>query len=100
MWCLAHRLELSVKDSLSGTIFDSIDEMLLKLYYTCTCIYEKSPQKCRELENLVSDLGEFIFFTDKGLRPVRASGSRWISHKLNAMRRILSKYDHAPSYPL
>ena len=49
-------------------------------------------KKCRELEDLISDLGEFISFTDKGLRPVRASGSRWISHKLSAMRRILSKY--------
>ena len=88
MWCLAHRLELSVKDSLTGTVFDSINEMLLRLYY----IYEKSPKKCRELEDLISDLGEFISFTDKGLRPVRASGSRWISHKLSAMRRILSKY--------
>jgi hypothetical protein len=85
MWCLAHRLELSVKDSLTGTVFDSINEMLLRLYY----IYEKSPKKCRELEDLISDLGEFISFTDKGLRPVRASGSRWISHKLSAMRRIL-----------
>ena len=49
-------------------------------------------KKCRELEDLVSELVEFISFTGKGLRPIRASGSRWISHKLNAMRRILSKY--------
>ena len=72
----------------TGTVFDTIDEMLLKLYY----LYEKSPKKCRELEDLVSELGEFISFTGKGLRPIRASGSRWISHKLNTMRRILSKY--------
>jgi len=26
------------------------------------------------------------------VRPLRASGSRWVCHKLNAMRRILSKY--------
>ena len=36
MWCLAHRLELPVKDALKGTTFDLIDEMLLRLY----CIYE------------------------------------------------------------
>ena len=88
MWCLAHRLELSLKDCLSGTVFDSIDEMLIKLYY----LYEKKPKKCPELEELVSELGEFISFTDRGLRPVHASGSRWICHKINAMRRILSKY--------
>ena len=88
MWCLAHRLELAVKDALKGTTFDAVDDMLLKLYY----IYEKSPKKCRELEEVISDLKGCITFDDKGVRPVRASGSRWISHKLNAMRRVLSKY--------
>ena len=29
MWCLAHRLELAIKDALKGTSFDQIDEMLL-----------------------------------------------------------------------
>ena len=32
MWCVSHRLELSVKDSLSDTCFKHIDEMLLALY--------------------------------------------------------------------
>ena len=40
MWCLAHRIDLAVKDALKGTAFDLIDEMLLKLYY----LYEKSPK--------------------------------------------------------
>ena len=39
MWCMAHRLELAIKDALKGTTFDEIDEMLLRLYY----LYEKSP---------------------------------------------------------
>ena len=49
MWCLAHRLELAVKN----TAFDHIDNMLLKVYY----VYEKSPQKCRQLEyiNVLKD---------------------------------------------
>lgn len=29
---------------------------------------------------------------EAGIKPIRASGSRWVSHKINAMRRILSKY--------
>ena len=33
MWCLAHRLELAVKDALKSTAFDAVDDMLLKLYY-------------------------------------------------------------------
>ena len=52
MWCLAHRLELAIKDALRSTMFDLVDEMLLHLYY----IYEKSPKKCSELESIVTDL--------------------------------------------
>ena len=50
MWCLAHRLELSVKDALRSTFFDQIDEMLLHLYY----IYEKSPKMQSWKTSLVS----------------------------------------------
>ena len=32
-WCLAHRLKLALKDALKGTLFTTIDEMLLRLYY-------------------------------------------------------------------
>ena len=52
MWCLAHRLELAIKDALKGTLFDDVDDMILRLYY----LYEKSPKKCRELKDIVSDL--------------------------------------------
>ena len=31
MWCIAHRIELAIKDALKGTAFDLIDEMLLRL---------------------------------------------------------------------
>ena len=85
MWCLAH---LAIKDALKGTSFNEIDDMLLKLYY----LYEKSPKKCRQLIELISDLKDCLTFDDAGVKPVRARGSRWISHKLNAMKRILSKY--------
>ena len=92
MWCMAHRLELSTKDALKGTYFDFVDDMLIKLFY----VYERSPKKCRELSEVVADLKEFLQFDDlhktKGVRPVRATGTRWVSHKLNAMKRILSNY--------
>ena len=92
MWCVAHRLELSTKDALKGKCFDFVDDMLIKLYY----VYERSPKKCRELSELVADLKEFLQFDDlhkaKGVRPIRATGTRWVSHKLNAMKRILSNY--------
>ena len=65
MWCLAHRLELSVKDVLRGTFFDQINEMLLCLYY----VYEKSPKKI-ELEDIIGELKECVEFDDEGIRPV------------------------------
>ena len=88
MWCLAHRLELAVKDALKATAFASIDDLLLRLYY----LYEKSPKKCRELEDIITDLKECFNFDDAGVKPVRASGSRWVGHKVNAMKRVLSKF--------
>ena len=96
MWCMAHGLELAVKDALVGTAFDAVDDMLLKLYY----LYEKSPKKCRELTEVVSDLKECIDVDEAGIKPIRASGSRWVSHKLNAMRRILSRYGAYTSHLL
>ena len=29
---------------------------------------------------------------EAGVKPIRASGSRWVSHKLNAVKHILYKY--------
>ena len=89
MWCMAHRLELAIKDALKHTYFELVDDMLLRLYL----LYESSPKKCRELEEIVMELRECLSIEDGGMRPVRASGSRWITHKWNAMKRVLSKYD-------
>ena len=88
MWCLAHRLELAIKDALKATAFDSIDGLLLKLYY----LYERSPKKCREFEEIIVDLKECFSFDDGGVKPGRAGGSRWVTHKLNAMKPVISKY--------
>ncbi len=51
-WCLAHRLELSLQDALKNTFFNTIDDLLLRLYY----LYQNSPKKCRELEDVVVSL--------------------------------------------
>ena len=90
MWCLAHRLELAVKDALKGTAFDDIDEMMLRLYY----LYKNSPKKCRELEHVISNLRECVEFESSGKKPLRASGTRWITHKLLAMKRIFPTMVH------
>jgi len=72
MWCLAHRLELAIKDALKDMSSDLIDNMLLWLYL----LYEKLPKKCRQLEEIITDLRECLSIEDSGVRPVRASGSR------------------------
>ena len=46
MWCLAHRMELAVRDALKTMYFSSVDDMLLNLYL----LYAKSPKKCWQQE--------------------------------------------------
>lgn len=91
-WCMAHRLELAMKDSLKSTFFATIDELLMRLYY----IYEKSPKKCSQLEGVYQELKMCLTETDqplsKGKRPLRACGTRFISHKVAALGRIIDKY--------
>ena len=55
-------------------------------------MYEKSTKKCRQLTDIISDLKDCLTFNDAGTKPVIAGGSGWVNHKLNAMKRILSKY--------
>ena len=63
MWCLAHRTELAINNALSSTsCFKLIDDMLLRLYY----LYQKSPKKCRELANIISDLTEVYEINNQG----------------------------------
>lgn len=70
VWCIAHRLELSLKDALTGTCFDEVDDILLRLYY----LYEKSPKKLRQLRELHSVYSATFEFEEGGVRPKRASG--------------------------
>ena len=82
IWCLAHRLELAIRDALKKTYFSEVDDFLLRVYY----VYSKSPKKCKELEDVVSELKECLdpseFPDDGGVRPLRACGTRFISHKV------------------
>ena len=50
---MAHRLELAVKDALKQTHFEQSDDMLLQLHV----LYESSPKKCHEIEEIVTDSG-------------------------------------------
>ena len=71
IWCVTHRLELSLKDAIKGTVFDVIDEVLLCLCY----LYENSPKKLRQLLDLHHIYGESFEFEEGGVRPKRACGN-------------------------
>ena len=91
-WCLAHRLELSVKDALKSTFFSTIDELLLRMYY----LYEKSPKKCRALETIVEELKACLEPSEiskkGGSRPLRACGTRFVAHKVAALERMVERF--------
>ena len=87
-WCYAHRLELAYKAAFSSSLFESLQEMLLRLYY----LYEKSPKKSRELENISTDLQQVFDLSKGGNRPIRSCGTRWAVHKRKALQRVLDRY--------
>ena len=91
-WCLAHRLELALKDALTGTLFSTVDEMLLRVYY----LYKNSPKKCHELDEVIAALRPCLEPGDLpdegGSRPLRACGTRFVSHKVAAIGRLIDRY--------
>ena len=88
IWCIAHRLELALKDALTGTAFEDVDNMLLRLYY----LYKKAPKKLRQLKELHDAYKEGMGFEEGGFRPKKSNGTRWIAHKLSAMKMCLDKW--------
>lgn len=66
--------------------------MLLRLYY----LYEKSPKKCSQLVEVAQELEMCLEEderpTSKGIRPLRACGTRFVSHKVLALARVADKY--------
>ena len=86
-WCYAHRLELACKVAFTSSLFSSVQEMLLCLYY----LYEKSSKKFSDLACIV-DLKQVFDLTQGGSRPIRSCGTRWITHKRKALQRVLDRY--------
>ena len=92
VWCLDHRLELSLRDALKNTLFTAVDEMLMHVYY----LYEKSQKKCRELEFIILELKACLteeeMSTQGGSRHIRACGTCLISHKVAALERMIELF--------
>ena len=80
--CFNHSLELAVKDTFSTTFFKEDDNMLLKLFY----LHQKSPNRLRGLKMF----GEMY---DQSIpKPYKSYGTRWIAHKVKAMKTVLNNY--------
>ncbi|XP_065681529.1 zinc finger protein 862-like [Hydra vulgaris] len=88
VWCVAHRLELAIADALKDTEFDLVDEIILRSY----CLYQKAPKKLRQLRELYTVLKDGMDTLDESCKPKKASGTRWISYKVNAMKSFLDKW--------
>ncbi|XP_065651286.1 E3 SUMO-protein ligase KIAA1586-like [Hydra vulgaris] len=81
-WCVAHRLELALKDKFAEIkAFNDVNNIILKMYN----IYKKSQKKLRQLGKLVAILEEGNSFD--------IAGTRWIAHKIQALEMILDKYE-------
>ena len=89
-WCLAHRLELALKDALTGTLFSAVDELLLRVYY----LYKLSPKKCHELDEVIAALKLCLepgdLPNEGGSRPLRACGTHFVSPKLQVSASYLT----------
>ena len=88
IWCVAHRLELALRDALKTTEFQEVDDMLLKMYL----LYKNAPKELHQLEELHDLYQQTMEFDERGVKPKKSSGSRWISHKLAAMKMCLDKW--------
>ena len=66
---------------------EPVDKMLTHLHY----LYTKPSKKHRELKNLYILKGKFKMYTS-GVRPMKATGTRWIDQKLMALDRLIGKF--------
>ena len=64
-WCVAHHLEITVKDSLGKNSFSKVDELILCMYYLYKILSKKLP-KLGELVNVCKEKYEF---KTGGVRP-------------------------------
>ncbi|XP_046841812.1 zinc finger protein 862-like [Xenia sp. Carnegie-2017] len=80
--CFNHRLEFAAADAFNATFFAQVDGIMRQLF----SLYQKSPKKLRELKKLAEVYGETVY------KPIKASGTRWIDHKVRATKVFLENY--------
>ena len=81
--CMAHRLELSFKDAVSGnTCHKKLDGLLMGLY----SFYHASPLNRANLK------ASYQILEQTPLMPTRIGGTRWVAHTLKALGNFLRGY--------
>ena len=81
--CLAHRLELSIKDGFKqNKLYDKAITLLLGLYYH----YKKSSKQKKELVRAFESVKQSVIF------PTRVSGTRWIPHIMSSLTAFFRGY--------
>ena len=84
--CLAHRLELSVKDAIKQSqpkLHDKSMTLLMGLYY----FYKKSHKQRQQLRRT------FELFAQTCVFPSRVGGTRWVPHTVRAIEIFIRAYD-------
>lgn len=86
--CMAHRLELALKDSVKAIKLyqKTVSVLAMGLYY----FYHNSPLNRSMLERSFIALKSIK--TDVLLVPVRVGGTRWVQHTVNALQNIHGSY--------
>ena len=87
IWCVSHRLELSKKDALKE-FMKPVDDSLVHLYY----LFKKSSKKLSQLKSLLKDLESVYDFESKSIKPEKSSGTRWLDHRIRAMKKLIDKF--------
>ena len=87
VWCISHRLELALRDSLDETL-SPVKNALTNLFY----LYKKSSKKLCELRQLYDVLKEVYDFEDGQLKPAKTQGTRWIVHLIRSMTGFIDKF--------
>ena len=75
----------------------SVPSTVKTLYATRGLDLYSHLKECRELDNITANLKDCLVFEDAGVKPVQSTGSRWVIHKLNAMKQGVQIYK-PPSY--
>jgi hypothetical protein len=77
---------LAIKDALKNDM-EEIDTAMRDLFYT----YQNSGKRLRELRALHEILKDVYEFENEEVKPTKSTATRWIDHKLRAMRLFIDK---------